>query len=451
MRGETVSTASVSDGGIEERRPTPQLIVALECDRPLSGSTRHLLADTAEVRLGRGERGSLRVAEAGVRRLELRIPDPAMSIDHARLLSVRGRWLLEDAGSKNGSVVNGQEVPRAMLLDGDLIELGHTMFVYRDAVPASKRDTADLDGGELLTFAGGFADALDAMVRIASTSVSVAVLGETGTGKEVVARALHARSGRAGAFIPVNCGALPENLVESMLFGHRKGAFSGATEDRLGLVRSADKGTLFLDEIGDLPLPSQTAFLRVLQEQEVTPVGDSRPQRVDFRLVTATHRSLEALIDQGEFRADLFARIAGLTIQIPPLVERREDLGLLVGTLLRRHGGTALQIRAARALFAYHWPLNVRELEKVLSTAVAIAGGKAIRVEHLPETLRSDAKAIAVVETQREADRLRERLVALLQRHEGNVSAVAKAMGKGRMQIHRWIKRFELELASFRK
>nr|HEX4312593.1 sigma 54-interacting transcriptional regulator [Kofleriaceae bacterium] len=464
MIGQTISTVSVSDhDDAKSRHVVPQLIVALECDRPLAASTRHLLADLAEVRIGRGDRVARRVAEAGVKRLELGVPDRAMSTGHARVLAVRGRWVFEDAGSKNGSAINGKPVARAVLLDGDVLELGHTLLLYRDAVPVTAPEVADLDGSAAHTFVAGLAEALDAMAKIARTSVSVTVLGDTGTGKEVVARALHARSGRTGAFIPVNCGALPSNLVESMLFGHRKGAFSGATEDRLGLVRSADKGTLFLDEIGDLPLLSQTAFLRVLQEQEVTPVGDSRPIKVDFRLVAATHRTLTELVEHGDFRDDLYARMSGLTMRLPRLEERREDLGLLIGALLRRHGeatglaaAPALQIRAARALYRYPWPLNVRELERALATALAIAGGGAIRLEHLPEALRDDAPAgpVATAATAgppTESERLRAELVALLRQHDGNVAAVAKTMGKGRMQIHRWLKRFELELSQFRK
>src|SRR5262249_41268985 len=144
-------------------------------------------------------------------------------------------------------------------------------------------------------------------------------------------------SGRPGEFVAVNCAALPQTLVESELFGYRKGAFSGAAEDRTGLIRSADRGTLFLDEIGDLSPPAQAVFLRVLQESEVLPVGATRPVKVDIRLLAATHRNLEALVAENRFRADLLARISGLTLSLPPLRERREDLGLIIGMLLRRH------------------------------------------------------------------------------------------------------------------
>jgi DNA-binding NtrC family response regulator len=269
-----------------------------------------------------------------------------------------------------------------------------------------------------------------------------------------VARAVHALSRRTGAFVPINCGALPPTLIESTLFGHRKGAFSGAGEDRPGLVRSADRGTLLLDEIGDLPAAAQVTFLRVLQEHEVVPVGDARPVKVDVRLVTATHRPLGDLVQSGTFRADLYARMAGLTVRLPRLAERREDLGLLVGTLLRRlvpdPDKVSFAVAAARALFRHDWPLNVRELEKSLGVAVALAGGGQVKLEHLPEAVRGQPPPALPAGGEGD-DRLRAELVALLTEHNGNISMVARAMGKGRMQIHRWLKRYGLEPAAFRR
>src|SRR5437588_230906 len=170
----------------------------------------------------------------------------------------------------------------------------------------------------------------------ARARIPVLLLGETGTGKELIARAVHDLSGRTGPFLAVNCGALPETLVESELFGYRKGAFSGAYEDRPGLVRSSDKGTLLLDEIGSLPLPAQAALLRVLQEEEVVPVGATRPLRVNLRVVAATHEDLGVLASQELFRADLLARLSGFTLDLPPVRERREDVGLFLTSLLRK-------------------------------------------------------------------------------------------------------------------
>ena len=275
--------------------------------------------------------------------------------------------------------------------------------------------------------------------------------GETGTGKEVFARAIHALSRRSGAFIAVNCGAIPRDLVEAELFGHKKGAFSGATEDRLGLVRAADRGTLLLDEIGDLPLPSQAALLRVLQEREIRPVGAARPSSVDLRVIAATHRPLDRMAEEGAFRADLLARLAGYRLTLPPLRDRRADLGLLAAALAKAGAGdVTLRPRAARAMLAHAWPGNVRELEKALGTAVILAGGAPLDTEHLPPPVRQalDRGAAArLAEAQAET----RDLTAALREHEGNIAAVARAMGKARMQIQRMMKKHGLDPGDFRK
>jgi len=289
----------------------------------------------------------------------------------------------------------------------------------------------------------------------------VLVRGETGTGKELVARAVHALSGRRGDFVPVNCGALPDTLVETELFGYRKGAFSGALEDRKGLVRSADGGTLFLDEIGDLELTSQAALLRVLQEREVTPVGSTKAIQVDVQLVAATHQDLDAMVEVGKFRPDLLGRVAGWMIVLPPLRERLEDLGLLIAALLERQlearaAEVTISAEACRAMFDYGWPLNIRELGKTLLAAVALSGG-AIELEHMPEELRKSVGALdpgappAGTPLTSADERLKTDLLALCTEHQGNVSAVARAMGKERVQIRRWAKRFGINLDSFRK
>jgi transcriptional regulator with GAF, ATPase, and Fis domain len=307
---------------------------------------------------------------------------------------------------------------------------------------------------------------------VAKADLSVVLSGESGTGKEVLARAVHGISGRSGAFVAVNCGALPDELVESELFGSRKGAYSGATEDRPGLVRSADRGTLLLDEIGDLPLSSQAAFLRVLQEREVVPVGATRPVPIDIRLIAATHRDLEALIVKGKFREDLFARISGVKVTLPPLRERREDLGLLIATLLARTGtapdDVSFDVEAARVLFRYRWPRNIRELEKALAGAVVLANGAPISAKHLldagvdPTRVWDDGETVdrdldedvGPIDERNLTDddrRLRDELTRLLGEHKGNISQIARVKGKARMQIQRWCKRFRLDPESFRK
>jgi transcriptional regulator with GAF, ATPase, and Fis domain len=462
--------------------PQPALFVALECDRPAAGASRHALGGVSAVLLGRGRaRQHERSVGAAGEELVVRVPDPWMSSQHARLEASFGRWILSDAGSKNGSVVNGAAVDRAVLHDGDLVELGHTMFWFRERVPLGHDDPRDLavDLAEvatrppgLVTLAPAYRRTLDDLERMARSAISILLLGESGTGKELLARALHRLSGRGGELVAVNCGAIPDTLVESELFGHKKGAFSGATEDRAGLVRSADRGTLFLDEVGDLPLASQAALLRVLQEKEVMPVGASRPVPVDIRVVAATHRDLDDMVEKGEFRQDLFARLAGFTAELPPLRDRREDLGLLFATLLARHIGepgepAGIDPQAARALFRYPWPRNVRELDSALATAIVLAAGKPLAIEHLPGEIRAalDARPaqptpapVAPAATSgggeiglsAEDRALRDELVSHLRHHAGNISAVARAMGKDRKQIQRWVKRFGLQPESFR-
>ncbi len=391
-----------------------------------------------------------------------------MSQAHACLHRAGNHWLIEDAHSKNGTRVNGAAVERALLVDGDVLELGQSFFVFRDGPASEEGAPAMLEERDLQssmpglpTWLPGLARDLAGLESVARSRAPVVVRGESGTGKEVVARAVHAVSGRSGALVAVNCGAIAEGLVESELFGHRKGAFSGADEDRPGLVRSADQGTLFLDEVGDLTPKVQTALLRVLQEGEVVPVGATRPVKVDMRLVVATHRDLDAMVAEGRFRGDLLARIGGFTVSLPPLRERHEDLGLLIAALLRRlpresAERVAFSRAAARALFAYDWPLNVRELERALEVAVVLAGAGQIELEHLPKALRAGQRrklAVPAEAPEQPAEkqaRRRDELVTLLRNHVGNVSAVGRALGKTRAQIHRWIKRFQIDVKSFR-
>jgi transcriptional regulator of acetoin/glycerol metabolism len=424
------------------------LVQALDAARPQRAPLRHSLAGVERVVFKRAsEPGARRVVEAGRQTLEIGIDDPRVSSLHARLSRLAGRWIVEDAGSKNGTLLNGATVGNGRVADGDLLELGHTFFLLRE-------DQEVGEGGRE-TLLPGLARRLDELGRVAASDVPVLVLGESGTGKERVARSVHDGSGRGGAWVAVNCGALPDTLIESELFGCKKGAFSGATQDRIGLVRSADGGTLFLDEIGDLPAPSQAALLRVLQEREVLPVGGDRPVPVDLRVVAATHRDLAALVEAGSFRADLLARLGGFKVALPPLRERREDLGLLIAAIFRRReaASATLTPRAARALFFHDWPLNVRELELCLSSALLLAGDGPIAPAHLPEVVRArEARPAAPAEEALDPadEKLRGELLALLRETGGNLAEVARRMGKARMQIHRWMRRLKLTPDGFR-
>lgn len=228
--------------------------------------------------------------------------------------------------------------------------------------------------------------------KVARSDATVLLSGESGTGKELVARAIHSRSARANRpFVAVNCGAIPENLIESELFGHVKGAFTGAVQSRPGLFRSADGGTIFLDEIGELPLALQVKLLRVLQERTFHPVGSDAAVTVDVRIIAATNRSLEAEVAAGRFREDLFYRLNVLTLSLPPLRERRQDIPLLVRRFLRQfsdlHGKNVQRVSVATAkrLQEYHYPGNIRELENIVEHAVALCEGETVHEEHLPE------------------------------------------------------------------
>jgi DNA-binding NtrC family response regulator len=458
----------------------PQLVLIAISDDPQAPSSRHTLEDVHEVRFGRGERASQRGDDGRV--LELRIPDRRMSSRHGRLIRTPTGWVLDDPESKNGAIIDGTVTRRWLIEDGSLIELGHTFFAFRHA-PVERDAPRDVIDGELragapvlATYDGTLAERYATLQRVAATEVSVLLQGETGTGKELVARALHALSGRAGAFVPVNCGALPPSLIEAELFGHRRGAFTGAIGERLGLVRSADGGTLFLDEVGELPASSQAAFLRVLQEREVVPVGVDHPVKVDVRLCAATLRNLEALVSSGQFRRDLYARLFGLTIELLPLRLRRVDIGLLLRRLLAGlPGGTQVRFAppALRAMLRHDWMLNIRELEKVLATALALATDGVIDAVHLPEVFRrapppgaapgpgtdgaggigaGAASPVAALPSSRpKEDELREQLVNLLTLHHGNVLAVSKALNTRRTQVYRWLQRFGIQVESFRR
>ena len=311
------------------------------------------------------------------------------------------------------------------------------------------------------------------VARVAPTDSTVLVLGESGTGKELVARSLHLLSRRAqGPFVAVNVGAIPEALMESELFGHAKGSFTGATTERVGLVEEADHGTLFLDEIGDMPLATQVKLLRMLESGEVRRVGENTPRLVDVRVVAATHRDLTALVAEGKFRADLYFRLNVVQLDLPPLRERREDVGLLASYFLdrsarRQERGTLEFTPEAMALLQrYDYPGNVRELENAIEHAVALSEGKRIAPADLPAAIRSprllprtgtpeaagfdppprtSARGVewAPPEHDVRLDTIsRQHVLRTLTRHRGNATTAAKALGISRTTLWRMLKRW---------
>ncbi|HET9553951.1 MAG TPA: sigma-54 dependent transcriptional regulator [Anaeromyxobacteraceae bacterium] len=284
---------------------------------------------------------------------------------------------------------------------------------------------------------------LASAAAMAASDAPIVLLGETGTGKEVLAHALHATSPRAGRpFVAVNCGALPAELMESELFGHLRGAFSGAVADKAGLFEEADGGTILLDEIGDLPLALQVKLLRVLQDGEVRRVGATRAAAVDVRVLAATHHELRALVEQGRFREDLYYRLQVFSLALPPLRARREDVMPLARQLLQLEGrpARAFSREAEAALLRHPWPGNVRELSNAVRHGAALARGELVELDHLPEPVRrpsaapdrppgSVRRSLAEVE--------REHLLAVLAACEGRQAEAARVLGIARNTLWR--------------
>jgi two-component system response regulator AtoC len=311
-------------------------------------------------------------------------------------------------------------------------------------------------------------EAYGLLEKAAGLDITVLLLGETGTGKELAARAIHYHSGRRERrFVPVNCGALPAELVESELFGHARGAFTGASGAKPGLFEEAGGGTLFLDEVGELPLPAQVKLNRALQEKEIRRVGENQPVRIDVRVIAATHRDLREEVKAGRFREDLFYRLHVFPVTLPPLRERSEDVPPLAVHFLEKHARAlrrdlaGIEPDALQQLAGYAWPGNVRELENAIERAVAVAPGPRLRVQDLPGEVAAatpaplDAAALArlpyreVVAGAR--DRVsREYLIALLAEFGGNVTRAAERAGLERESLHRLLRKHGLRSDDFK-
>ena len=443
--------------------------VALCGDQPTTGGLAVEIVPGQVIVIARGAALAVEPHESDGE-IWLRLPDARVSERHAVVERHGDELRFEDLGSLNGSFVNGDPIRTSTVGDGQTVVVGRTVLLFRRRVrdarlglsssgsPPPPAPSPDLAAApELRTLSPEVARVHDTLARAARSAVPVLLRGETGTGKEVAARALHTLSRRAGRFVAINCVALPETLVESELFGYRRGAFSGAAQDRPGVIAAADGGTLLLDEVGELPAAAQVKLLRAVQEREVVPLGAAHGEavRVDFRLVCATHADLDALVARGRFRADLIARIRGLDLELPPLRARRMDLGILIAALLVRHAGAdaasyRFDRRCAEALIAHDYPLNIRELEQALLALLALAGpDRLFRREALAETALGRGAAPATAPG-RDPEQVRAELLDQLARHQGNVSAVARAMRCTRMQVHRWLKRWQIDAERFR-
>ena len=308
------------------------------------------------------------------------------------------------------------------------------------------------------------AQVFDLIKKVAASEANILVVGESGTGKELIARCIHANSHRAArAFVPVDCASLPEHLLESELFGHERGAFTGAIATRRGLFEEANGGTSFLDEVGDIPLPLQAKLLRVLQERQVRRVGGNRFIDVDVRVISATHQNLAEMVQQGRFREDLYYRLNVISLPLPPLRDRPGDIPILAYHFLRKYAAQSgkeikgISPETLELLEAYPWAGNVRELQNVMERAVVLSEAEMINPVELPVSLRLPQKAPAALVADhlslKKAKRQwleafeREYLVALLKKHQGNISQAAKTAGVDRKTIHRLIKRYRIASA----
>jgi DNA-binding NtrC family response regulator len=386
------------------------------------------------------------------------LTDERVSAHHLRVRPDGDAFQVEDEGSTNGTHYQGSRIVAARLPAGASLKIGRTVLCLQpraealDLPPSRARRFGELVG-ESLALRQAFA----VLELAARSDVTVLLEGETGTGKELAARALHEASARRrGPFVAIDCGALPESLVDSELFGHVRGAFTGATSDRKGALGRASGGTLFLDEIDGVSPAVQARLLRALEERVIRPVGSDREQPLDLRLVVASQAPLPAKVAEGRFRADLFYRIAVLHLRLPPLRERREDIGPIVAELLRRRGLPPGPVEGAglQRLLAHDWPGNVRELRNAIDRAVALSPGAErfeqlrIRLEppqvgHDPLVVRTDlpfaaAKAVVIEELERRY------LGELWASSDGNLSAAARQAGLDRKHLRTLLRRHGL-------
>ena len=381
-----------------------------------------------------------------------------MSSRHARIEPSFGRWVLTDTESKNGSIVDGHTTKRAVLTDGSLIELGHTLFIFFERLPIERRGAGAARARARPTAPPGLATLMPAWQHELDAAAPDRVVGDPDADR---GRERHRQGGdRARDPRPVAAAAArscrstaarcPRTSSRASCSATRRARSRGAQTDHPGLVRSADGGTLFLDEIGDLPPSSQAALLRVLQEREVMPVGGTRAVR-SICASSPRRTAISTTWSPSRASATICSRASpGSASPCRRSPSAATDLGLLIGALHTRifpaeHPG--FDIDAARLLLRYPWPLNVRELEQALATAQVLAGAEPVRAEHLPDTVRTGRppgapRPVVLSETDQ---KVRDQVVAALREHQGNVSAVARALDKDRKQIQRWIKRFGLD------
>ncbi len=385
------------------------------------------------------------------------LDDALISRHHAQLRSVGGGVTIRDLGSLNGTFVDGVRVQAEKILrSGSVISIGQQILILRfcthEQVAALRREIAD-PLGPTGTLSPAMAVLMRKLRRLAGSAIDLLLTGETGVGKEVIAEAIHHASGRKGPFVAINCAALPDNLLESELFGYARGAHTTAAQEKPGLLQKAIGGTLFVDEIGEMASSAQAKLLRFLQGRSFTPLGSTRSLSVDVRILAATNRRLGT---GTSLRADLRARLGTESLVVPPLRDRIEDVGTLTAHFMADRPHRFFP-DAFHSLFLYRWPANVRELEKVVTLASVLAGSLPVSLSHLPGifaaqlagknvdgSLQPDVRAWRPSPTVDELKRL-------LEQHGGDVARVARKLGRQRTLVWRWLRKKGVDPRVFRR
>jgi hypothetical protein len=442
----------------------PTLFLAFDSNHPKQPTWRHRLGGIDEVLVGRsrsvevsrereGEREGDNERKGDNERLLLRFPDPWMSTDHARLRRGERGMTMTDPGSKNGSFINGVKRDSAVLTDGDLLQFGHTFFVYRDALPAQPGEPAhiisDMDAPPgLATVLAPLAQIFVGFARAALSDSSLLIVGERGTGKTALAHSAHALSGRTGPFVAVE----PDPKLATRLVRQLCGS-----ADAEGAVARAGGGTLLIDGLDRLPAQAQIALLDLMRKRCYVPEGCQDPVPVTCRFIAISQQEPAQLVAGGELDAALLSELSGFAVRLPPLRQRREDLGLLVAGMLEHYAPdheVTFSADAAYALFCYPWPRNVRELESCIATALALSDAKSIDLAHLPPELQrpfhatqdSGGDTLDTIELTEQDLKKRAEIIAALRARSGDLVANTETLLKARSRFQDWLKRRQIKI-----
>ncbi|MCJ8276126.1 MAG: sigma 54-dependent Fis family transcriptional regulator [Bdellovibrionales bacterium] len=379
----------------------------------------------------------------------IQLHDPFVSSRHVRIEKRSRGYLLRDLQSRNGTYLNGTSVVEAYLSNNDKILIGESVFVFSKM--DKKQNSMSSDNKD-------WNRELQRIPAIANTDFTVLVIGPSGSGKELISRWIHDNSPRQeGPYITINCSALSESLIESELFGHVRGAFTGATEDRKGAFEAARGGTLFLDEIGDLPLSLQPKLLRALENNEIRPVGSDRTIKTDVRIVAATHKNIKQRVIKGEFREDLYHRLNICRVSPPPLIDRMEDFDSLIYKFAKDHR-VAFSFNAVEKLKNHLWPGNIRELKNLVVRAAAYFPGQRIELDHIPQIMDkelAEGNVRLITNEEKELPPMkeieRELILQKLQKHFGNQRKAAEELQMPKSTFHDKLKVYKINPRHFKK